>query len=70
MTKAMDITRNGKVARLRCARKQHACKQCPRPIYPGQHYYEVTYAGSGLGSIKFPARVHYGHCLQKELGGV
>ena len=61
-----EIRQNGKIAILRRARKQQTCKQCPAPITCGRYYWEVTLAGSGLGSIKFPTRVHYGHCLQKE----
>jgi hypothetical protein len=63
-----ELRINGKIAFLRRARKQHRCKNCPLPIARGQFYYEVTYGGSGLGSIKFPIRVHYGHCLQEEIG--
>ena len=60
---------NGKVGIWRRARKEHTCKQCGAPILKGDHYWEVTLAGSGLGSNKFPARVHAGSCLEKEFRG-
>lgn len=69
MSNEKQISRNGKVATLRHARKQHDCKHCAIPIFPDTYYWEVVLAGSGLGSIKFPTRVHAGDCLEKELGG-
>lgn len=67
--KIEDIRQNNKIARQRRARKQHTCAQCGAPILKGDYYWEVVLAGSGLGSIKFPARVHDGECLKLEFGG-
>lgn len=39
------------------ARKEHACQVCQHPIFPGFHYLAVFY-GMGLGSLKFPDRIH------------
>lgn len=63
------IRRDGKIATLRRARKQHSCKYCPAPIFSGEHYWEIVLASSGLGSTKFPTRVHVGACYEKEFGG-
>ena len=41
----------------------YECKECGLPIEPREYYYSVTWAGSGLGSIKFPDRVHMGCVL-------
>ena len=70
MIKAQDnrIRRNGKIATPRNARKEHRCTECPDPIAAGTLYYEVVLAGSGLGSLKFPARVHPGDCVESNLG--
>ncbi len=57
------IVRNGKTATLRKARKQHRCSECPFPIFLGERYFEVVLNGSGLGSSKFPDRVH-ARCLR------
>lgn len=60
MTEALSIAASEYVYvfTLRRARKQHTCRVCPRPITPGESYYEVTIAGGGLGSLKFPDRIH------------
>ena len=39
------------------ARKIHDCNACPRLIFPGSQYYAIFY-GKGLGSLKFPDRIH------------
>ena len=56
---------NGKIIQRRNARKAHSCKCCGITIVPGP-YYEITLAGSGLGSIKYPDRVH-SRCLDNYL---
>lgn len=58
-----ELRLNGKIATLRHARKSHTCKECPLPIESGTDYYEVVYAGSGLGGLKFPYRYHI-DCLE------
>ena len=60
------ITVNGKVAELVTARKNYKCDECGYPIVPHSDYYRVTLAGAGLGSIKFPDRVHV-HCIEENL---
>jgi len=61
-----DIRRNGHIATLRRARKEHHCSICGFPIEPGQEYYEVVAGGGGLGWLKFPDRCHAG-CLNQYL---
>ncbi len=63
------MIRNGKTAKLIMARKEHTCAECHLPIHSGDHYWEVTLNGAGLGSIKFPDRTHIGTCLEKNLSG-
>jgi len=57
-----------RIAELKKARKMYWCDSCGLPIIQGEHYYCVTWAGAGLGSIKFPDRVHV-ECLEKFLEG-
>ena len=57
------IVSNGRIAELLKARKGYECKECGLSIEPREYYYSVTWAGSGLGSIKFPDRVHMGCVL-------
>jgi hypothetical protein len=42
----------------RRARKEHTCKMGDGTIARGEEYWEMTIGGGGLGSIKFPDRVH------------
>ena len=60
------ITINGKVAELVTARKTYKCDECGYPIVPHSDYYTVTIGGGGLGSIKFPDRVHV-RCIEEYL---
>jgi len=60
------ITVNGKIADLITARKTYKCDECGYPVVPHSDYYMVTLAGAGLGSIKFPDRVHV-HCIETYL---
>ncbi len=62
-----EIRANGKIATLRRTRKEHCCSRCKEPIPAGLDYYEVIYAGSGLGGIKFPERFHL-DCLKSKEG--
>jgi hypothetical protein len=59
-----QVIRDGCTATMTKARKDHRCKVCPMPIVRGTHYYSVTYNGAGLGSIKFPNRLHI-ECINK-----
>lgn len=56
----------GAILDLRTARKDHSCAECPEVIVPGEEYIEKTLAGAGLGSIKFPTRLHQ-RCIDKHL---
>lgn len=49
---------NGKVIELRKSRKEHLCLNCGLPIPAKSFYYSVTFGGAGLGSLKFPDRIH------------
>lgn len=60
------VARNGMIADLRKARNQYVCIQCVGLIEAGERYYSVTYAGAGLGSIKFPDRCHQ-DCVEEYL---
>ena len=64
---AIEIHMNGAVARLTKARKPYKCYSCGDPIEPGEYHYCVYY-GMGLGSLKFPDRVHQG-CLGRIYKG-
>lgn len=58
---------NGRIYELRWARKAHSCYMCHENIDKGEMYCNVTIAGGGLGSIKFPDRVHTGECKEKYI---
>lgn len=55
---AASIATNGYIFTLRRARKEFTCCVCQRSILLGDSYYEATLAGGGLGSLKFPERIH------------
>ena len=48
----------GRIVERKRARKIHDCKECGEPILQGEVYLSITIAGAGLGSIKFPDRIH------------
>lgn len=54
----------GAILTLTRAKKEHPCEECPDPIKAGEQYYEIYYAGSGLGGMKFPNRIHI-RCVDK-----
>ena len=51
-------------AELTTARKHHRCCVCQEYILPKSRYYAIFVGGGGLGSIKFPERVHTA-CLEQ-----
>ena len=53
-----SILHKGRIADPHTARKGYLCSHCFETILPGERYYSVVIAGGGLGSIKFPERVH------------
>lgn len=61
-----QIIRNGRIAELRRAMKTYICKQCGETIENGNYYYAVVIGGGGLGSLKFPSRVHQ-ECIETYL---
>lgn len=64
VTKYADrMVHSGKTAEFVKARKGFKCDDCGMPINPGEFYYQVTYNGSGLASIKFPDRLHC-YCIR------
>jgi len=63
------IIMNGKIAELITAKKTYKCNECGYPIVPHSDYYKVTIGGGGLGSLKFPDRVHV-HCIEKYMEAV
>lgn len=63
-----DIRVNGRIAQLvQRPRKAYKCHDCGLSTESGEPHYSVTWAGSGLGSLKFPSRVCVG-CIPQHLG--
>ena len=60
------ITKNQQIATLTTARKAFICKWCGEIIKPREQYYSIIYAGSGLGGLKYPDRVHI-DCVEDYL---
>lgn len=60
----LEIREAGRIATLTKARKPYHCSDCQEYILVGTYYYSVVIGGGGLGSIKFPDRIHIG-CLDK-----
>lgn len=48
----------GWIPETKTARKRHYCHVCLLPILPKQQYYSIVIGGGGLGSLKFPGRIH------------
>ena len=56
--KALETLRvNGRICEGVTAKKGFKCRWSGLPILPGEEYYQITLAGSGIASIKFPDRV-------------
>ena len=55
-----EIIKNGWISTLKKARTVHECISCHSLIAPGDQYWHVVAAGSGLGYLKFPDR----YCIQ------
>jgi len=64
VTPALVVREEGRIAVLTRSRKYHRCGICQQYIDKGSQYYAITLGGGGLGSIKFPSRVHI-ECLDK-----
>ena len=62
-----EVKIRGRVLTIRTARKWHKCSECGLPIFPQEQYYQVTIGGGGLGSLKFPDRVHQ-NCIENYGG--
>lgn len=62
------IYHNGYIADPRKARKPSVCEVCYKPIEVGSDYYAVVIGGGGLGSLKFPSRVHL-DCINDFFAG-
>lgn len=62
------ITRNGKTATLKEARKIYICarKECHSNIFPGYSYWSIVYNNSGINGLKHPDRICV-MCLDKEM---
>lgn len=61
------FTRNGKIATLKKARKNHTCCVCHSKIGVDDHYWHIIYAGSGVRSMVYPERVCV-NCLEVKMG--
>ena len=60
------VIKDGYIADLRLSRKYYDCVICKKIIGLGEKHYTVVVAGGGLGSLKFPDRVHI-DCLETYL---
>jgi hypothetical protein len=49
---------NGSIAELVKARKTYNCHACGLPIETREEHYCIYIGGGGLGSLKFPDRIH------------
>lgn len=63
-----NISNKGRVATLiEKPRLPFICSECSQPLPAGDPHYSVTIGGGGLGSVKFPERVHV-DCIYQHLG--
>lgn len=65
MTDNEEVLRgNGRIASLvKNPRTTKTCSVCGKLAAAGEPRYNVTWAGAGLGSIKFPDIAHTGSCV-------
>lgn len=61
-----ELRTNGKIATLVKARKGYKCDECGLPIEKGEQHYCIYIGGGGLGSLKFPDRIHI-DCIDSHL---
>lgn len=54
----ISIVCNGKTYTPRTAKKEFTCSECKLPIIPGEDYWSITLNGAGVGSLKYPDRIH------------
>ena len=66
MTVKVIMDCSGTIAELVTARKAHRSACCGLPIEVGEEHYRITIGGGGLGSLKFPDRVHE-RCIKEYL---
>lgn len=60
------IAKYGIIAELKTATKDFTCKVSGEVIKAGTMYYAAVFAGSGIGGLKYPARIRIEH-LNKYL---
>lgn len=53
-----QLIANGRIATLRRARKFYKCERCECLIEPGEFYYSVVVAGSGVTGMIDAERAH------------
>ena len=62
-----DIRADGKIAQLVIRpKKSYKCTECGLPTEVGEPHYSVTFAGSGVGGLKYPDRVCAG-CIRVHM---
>jgi len=58
MTTEIIRQQTGLLLFKRKARKEHSCRVCHKPIFPGMEYYNRIVAGSGVGGMIDADKIH------------